>query len=150
VKARLLAIEPSGTEVLIKVTHCGVCHSDLQFWEGFYDLGGDKRFKISDRGVVLPSAIGNEIPGTVAALGQDAEGVAVGDHRIVYPWIDCGHCRHCKAGEDNLCSQQQSLGVMRDGGFASHVVVPYSRFLVDPGNVDRRSHAHLAVLASRC
>jgi alcohol dehydrogenase, propanol-preferring len=100
--------------------------------------------------MVLPRAIDHEILRTVAALGQDAEGVAVGDHCIVYPWIDCGHRRHCKAGEDNLCSQQQSLGVMRDGGFASHVVVPHPRYLVDPGNVDRRSHAHLAVLASRC
>jgi propanol-preferring alcohol dehydrogenase len=128
--------KPAATEVLIKVTHCGVCHSDLHFWEGFYDLGGGKRFNITDRGVVLPRAIGHEILGTVAALGPDAEGVAVGDRRIVYPWIGCGHCRRCEAGEDNLCAKQRSLGVMQDGGFASHVVVPHSRYLVDHGNVD--------------
>ena len=128
--------EPSGTEVLIQVTHCSVCHSDLHFWEGYYDLGGGKRFNITDRGVVLPRAIGHEILGNVAAVGPDAEGLAVGDRRIVYPWIGCGHCRRCEAGDDNLCAQQRSLGVMQDGGFASHVILPHSRYLVDPGNVD--------------
>ena len=128
--------EPVGTEVLVAVTHCGVCHSDLHFWEGFYELGGGKRLMLAERGVTLPRAIGHEILGTVAALGPDAAGVAVGDRRIVYPWVGCGSCRRCRAGEDNLCTTQRSLGVMQDGGFASHVVVPHARYLVDPGDVD--------------
>jgi len=127
---------PTGTEVLVEVTHCGVCHSDLHFWEGFYELGGGKRMLLTDRGVTLPRAIGHEILGRVAALGPLAEGVAVGDRRIVYPWVGCGTCRRCQVGEDNLCTAQRSLGVMQDGGFASHVVVPHARYLVDPGDVD--------------
>ena len=128
--------EPQGTEVLIEVTHCGVCHSDLHFWEGHYELGGGKRMLLRDRGVTLPRAIGHEILGRVAKLGPEADGVSVGDRRIVYPWIGCGQCRRCRAGEDNLCIDQRSLGVMRDGGFGSHVLVPHSRYLVDPGEVD--------------
>jgi alcohol dehydrogenase/propanol-preferring alcohol dehydrogenase len=128
--------EPTGTEVLIAVTHCGVCHSDLHFWEGFYELGGGKRMELRERGVTLPRAIGHEILGRVAKLGPDAQGVAVGDRRIVYPWLGCGQCRRCRAGDDNLCLNQRSLGVMQDGGFASHVVVPHPRYLVDPGDVD--------------
>lgn len=128
--------EPQGTEVLIEVTHCGVCHSDLHFWEGVYDLGGGKKMLLRDRGVTLPRALGHEILGRVARLGPDASGVSVGDRRIVYPWIGCGKCRRCRVGEDNLCAAQSSLGVMQDGGFASHVVVPHSRYLVDPGDVD--------------
>jgi alcohol dehydrogenase/propanol-preferring alcohol dehydrogenase len=128
--------EPTGTEVLIAVTHCGVCHSDLHFWEGFYELGGGKRMMLSERGVTLPRAIGHEILGRVAKLGPDAEGVAIGDRRIVYPWVGCGTCRRCQAEEDNLCLKQRSLGVLQDGGFASHVVVPHPRYLVDPGDVD--------------
>jgi alcohol dehydrogenase/propanol-preferring alcohol dehydrogenase len=54
----------------------------------------------------------------------------------VYPWLGCGQCRRCRAGDDNLCLSQRSLGVMQDGGFASHVVVPHPRYLVDPGDVD--------------
>jgi alcohol dehydrogenase/propanol-preferring alcohol dehydrogenase len=127
---------PAGTEVLVEVTHCGVCHSDLHFWEGYYDLGSGKRMLLRDRGVTLPRAIGHEILGRVAKLGPDAEGVAVGDRRIVYPWVGCGHCRRCRVGEDNLCVAQRSLGVMQDGGFGSHVVVPHARYLVDPGDVD--------------
>ena len=128
--------EPTGTEVLIEVTHCGVCHSDLHFWEGGYDLGGGKRMLLKDRGVTLPRAVGHEILGRVAKLGPDASGVAVGDRRIVYPWLGCGTCRWCKAEQDNLCPNQRSLGVVQNGGFASHVLVPHPRYLVDPGNVD--------------
>ncbi len=128
--------EPTGTEVLIEVTHCGVCHSDLHFWDGFYELGGGKRMLLCDRGVTLPRAIGHEILGRVAKLGPDADGVQVGDRRIVYPWIGCGTCRRCRAGEDNLCANMRSLGVMQDGGFGSHVLVPHPRYLVDPGDVD--------------
>ena len=66
--------EPKGTEVLIEVTHCGVCHSDLHIWEGYYDIGGGKKMSLKDRGVVLPLAMGHEIVGRVAKLGPDAKG----------------------------------------------------------------------------
>ncbi|EXJ87207.1 hypothetical protein A1O3_04166 [Capronia epimyces CBS 606.96] len=151
-----------GSEVLIQVSHCAICHSDLHFWEGFYDLGGGKRFNISDRGVKLPRAIGHEIAGVVAQLGPDAAAaaaggggdagadggsgggaadadavsLAVGDRKIVYPWLGCGQCRRCLQGDDHLCGSQRSLGVMQHGGFASHVVVPHPKYLVDPGSVD--------------
>lgn len=127
---------PKDGEVLIKVTHCGVCHSDLHLWEGYYDLGGGKRFNFSERGVTLPIAAGHEILGIVAAKGPDATGVNVGDRRIVYPWIGCGHCRKCLLGQDNMCSSQQSLGIKKDGGFSTHVLVRDAKYLVDPGNVD--------------
>jgi len=128
--------EPTGTEVLLEVTHCGVCHSDLHFWEGSYDLGGGKVYKISDRGVKLPRAVGHEIAGKVIKTGSEADGVAVGASRLIYPWIGCGTCRRCLQGNDNLCAKQRSLGVLQDGGFASHVVVPHPRYLVDPGTLD--------------
>ncbi|KAJ9660573.1 hypothetical protein H2198_002510 [Neophaeococcomyces mojaviensis] len=128
--------EPTGTQVLLEVTHCGVCHSDLHFWEGSYDLGGGKVFKISERGVKLPRAIGHEIAGRVVKLGPDATSIEIGSSRIVYPWVGCGTCRRCQQGDDNLCAKQRSLGVLEDGGFASHVVVPHPKYLVDPGSLD--------------
>ena len=82
--------EPKGTEVLLEVTHCGVCHSDLHIWEGFYDVGGGQKMSLKDRGVVLPLAMGHEIVGRVVNLGPDARGVKVGDIRIVFPWLGCG------------------------------------------------------------
>ena len=69
-------------------------------------------------------------------MGPDATGVAVGDLRIVYPWLGCGECIHCKAEEDNMCQKQRSLGVVQNGGFGSHVLVPHPRYLVDAEGVD--------------
>ena len=105
--------EPKGTEVLVEVTHCGVCHSDLHIWEGYYDIGGGKKMSLKDRGVVLPLAMGHEIVGRVAKLGPDAKGVKVGDLRIVFPWLGCGTCDKCLAEEDNMCLTPRSLGVYR-------------------------------------
>jgi propanol-preferring alcohol dehydrogenase len=128
--------QPSGTEILLEVTHCGVCHSDLHFWKGFYNLGGGKVMKVTDRGVTFPRAPGHEIIGRVVAMGPDAVGVSLGDLRIVYPWIGCGACDRCRDEQDNMCTEQKSLGVIQHGGFGSHVIAPHPRYLVDPGTVD--------------
>ena len=140
----VLAREPKGTEVALKVTHSGVCHSDLHFWKGYYDMGGGKTMNLADRGVVLPRAPGHEVVGRVSKLGPDAQGVMVGDLRIVFPWLGCGICEVCLKGHDNLCTKPNIIGVMQDGGFGEQVVVPDARFLVDPGDVDPAYAATLA------
>ncbi len=128
---------PQGTQVLVEVTHCGVCHSDLHFWEGVLDLGGPEKTPITAIGLKPPLTLGHEIYGVVAALGPDAagKGVKVGDKRIVFPWVGCGECERCLAEEDNLCAKGAAIGVRQPGGFGSHVVVPHPRHLVDPGDV---------------
>ena len=128
--------EPKGTEVLVEVTHCGVCHSDLHIWDGHYDLGGGKRMLLKDRGIVLPLAMGHEIVGRVSKLGPDAAGVRPGDLRIVFPWVGCGTCAACRAEEDNMCLSPRSHGVYQHGGYATHVVAPHPRHLIDPGALD--------------
>lgn len=128
--------EPKGTEIVIQTTHCGLCHSDLHFWEGEYNLGGGKIMKIAERGVTFPRAPSHEIFGTVIAVGPEAKGVKVGDKRIVYPWVGCGTCDRCKATEENLCATMKPIGVITHGGMAEKVLVPHPRYLVDPGNVD--------------
>ncbi|MBX9701355.1 MAG: alcohol dehydrogenase catalytic domain-containing protein, partial [Acetobacteraceae bacterium] len=50
--------EPQGAQVLLEVTHAGVCHSDLHIWEGEYDLGSRGKMRLTDRGVTLPLAMG--------------------------------------------------------------------------------------------
>jgi alcohol dehydrogenase/propanol-preferring alcohol dehydrogenase len=129
--------EPTGTEVLLEVTHCGVCHSDLHIWDGYYDVGGGQKMSLKDRGVTLPLAMGHEIIGRVVKLGPDATGVKPGDIRIVYPWLGCGKCDKCLAEEDNMCTvAARSLGVYQNGGYGTHVVAPHPRHLVDPGTLD--------------
>jgi D-arabinose 1-dehydrogenase-like Zn-dependent alcohol dehydrogenase len=126
--------EPAGAEVVLKVDACGVCHSDLHMWEGFFDLGGGKQLDIR-QSIALPRALGHEIAGTVVAVGPDVRDVRPGDRRVVFPWIGCGECARCAAGEEHLCAAQRNLGTRRDGGFASHVLVPHERYLIDFGGV---------------
>jgi alcohol dehydrogenase/propanol-preferring alcohol dehydrogenase len=54
---------------------------------------------------------------------------------VVFPWIGCGECSLCKAGDEHLCNAPQALGIHRDGGFADHVVVPHPRYLLDYGSL---------------
>src|SRR5207237_1786221 len=78
--------EPAGSEVVLKVDACGVCHSDLHIWEGFFDLGGGRQLDIR-AGIGLPRALGHEIAGTVIAVGPEVHEVRPGDRRVVFPWI---------------------------------------------------------------
>src|SRR3974377_1312559 len=120
---------PHGTEVLVRVTCCGVCHSYLHVQDGYFALGGDKRLDITkDR--ALPFTLGHEIAGVVEAAGEDADGAVVGREVAVYPWIGCGACPACRAGEENMCSAHHHLGVAVDGGFATYVLVPHQRYLL--------------------
>lgn len=127
---------PTGTEVLVKVSHCGVCHSDLHLWKGEYDLGGGKKLNILERGVKLPRAPGHEVLGEVVAVGPEAKGVKIGDKRVIYPWMGCGTCAVCLRGDENMCDKPHAIGVIHHGGFSSHVIVPHPRYLFDYGNVD--------------
>jgi alcohol dehydrogenase/propanol-preferring alcohol dehydrogenase len=129
--------EPVGEEVLIEVTHCGVCHSDLHIWEGSYDMGSRGKMSLKDRGVVLPLAMGHEIVGRVAKLGPDAQGVKVGDVRIVFPWLGCGKCDRCLSGQDNMCQvAARSMGVFQNGGYATHVIARSPKHLVAFDGID--------------
>jgi D-arabinose 1-dehydrogenase-like Zn-dependent alcohol dehydrogenase len=121
---------PRGSEVLVRVERCGVCHSDLHLQDGYFALGADKRLDITkDR--TLPFTLGHEIAGVIESAGEDAEGAIVGKRVAVYPWIGCGTCAACRAGEENLCSAHRHLGITADGGFASHVLIPHPRYLFD-------------------
>ena len=128
--------EPTGKQILLETTYCGVCHSDLHIWEGRYDLGGGRVMNMKDRGLSLPLALGHEIVGRVVKLGPDATGVKVGDIRIVFPWVGCGTCKKCLAEEDNMCATGRSLGVFQNGGYGTHIIAQHSGHLVDPGTLD--------------
>jgi alcohol dehydrogenase, propanol-preferring len=122
---------PSGREVLLRVKAAGVCHSDIHLSEGGYDLGQGKRLNVADRGVKLPLTMGHEVVGEVVALGPDAAGVAVGDVRLVFPWIGCGRCPACRRGTENLCKAPNCIGVHRPGGYADHILVPDAKYLLE-------------------
>ena len=121
---------PTGSEALIRTTHCGVCHSDIHLQEGHFDLGGGKHLDIKS-GRPLPFTLGHEIAGTLEAVGPAAKGVTLGTRYAVYPWIGCHKCGLCQRGDEHLCATPRALGVALDGGFASHVLVPDAKYLLD-------------------
>lgn len=126
--------QPQGSEVIVKVGSCGVCHSDVHLHDGYFDLGGDAKLDMT-RTVKPPRTLGHEIAGVVVAVGPDAHGVKFGERRVVFPWIGCGQCSLCAAGHEHLCNSPKALGIHRDGGFADHVAVPHPRYLLDYGNL---------------
>src|SRR3954471_11140732 len=134
--------QPEGTQVLIRVKAAGVCHSDLHIWEGGYDLGhGRKPLSLKDRGVSLPRTMGHETVGEVLAFGPDAGteargGLKLGDVALVYPWLGCGKCDACLAGDENMCLKPASLGVYCDGGYADHMTVPHPKYLLNLKGLD--------------
>lgn len=101
---------PGPGELLIEVSACGVCRTDLHVADG--DIVGN-----------LPIIPGHEIVGTVASLGEGSEGFALGS-RVGVPWLGrtCGCCRYCRSGRENLCDAPLFTGFTRDGGFATHCV----------------------------
>jgi alcohol dehydrogenase, propanol-preferring len=139
---------PQGAEVLMRITRSGVCHSDLHIWEGYFDLGGGKRFYVKERGCVPPFTPGHEPFGVVEALGAKARGIRIGQKKLIYPWIGCGKCAVCKAGQDNYCvSGSRFLGVNRPGAYSTHVLVPDPRYLLDTTGIDDSFAATLACSA---
>ncbi len=136
--------QPGPDEVLMRLTHCGVCHSDVHIREGGFDLGGGIRMKLSDRGTQLPLTLGHEPIGIVQAVGARVTGIEVGRRYLVNPWIGCGQCWACKTNRDNLCNNMRAMGVGIQGGFATHLLVPHPRYLVDAEGLDPATTAVLA------
>ena len=102
---------PAADEVLIRVTACGVCRTDLHIADG--ELPAHK----------LPLVLGHEVVGVVVAVGTDTHQLAVGD-RVGVPWLgsSCRHCRYCHTQRENLCDAARFTGYDRDGGYAQYMV----------------------------
>jgi propanol-preferring alcohol dehydrogenase len=103
--------EPGAGQVLVRVSACAVCRTDLHIVDG--ELPDPK----------LPLIPGHEIVGVVAALGDGADHFSVGD-RVGIPWLGwtCGACGFCRSGRENLCDHARFTGYQIDGGFADFTV----------------------------
>lgn len=130
VRAEHPAPTPTGTEVLVRVQAAGVCHTDVHTRSGCYDLGGGKLLRMNERGIRLPLTLGHEIAGEAVQGGEQVPASMLGKRYLVYPWIGCGVCEVCQAGQENMCAAPRSLGIFRAGGYSDHVLVPHSRYLI--------------------
>src|ERR1700749_4481172 len=95
----------SGTDVLVKVSTCGVCHSDLHIADGYFDLGNGRRTPMGRGEKGLPFTPGHEGFGQVFALGDDPGDLVIGRRGVGYPWIGCGRqdCYLCARGDEHMC-----------------------------------------------
>ncbi len=123
---------PEGAQVLIEVTHCGVCHSDVHLHDGFFDAGDGNKIDTSRR--PLPFTLGHEIEGTIIAVGSDVKDVKVGERTVVYPWSGCGECRDCQNDREHICLGK-GLGTAWAGGFSTHCLVPHERYCLNADGV---------------
>lgn len=105
--------EPAAKEVLIQVSVCGVCHTELDEIEG------------RTRPTILPMVLGHQVVGTVVKLGVETSKLALG-HRVGVAWIfsACGHCKFCSEGNENLCDKFLATGKDINGGYAEYMTVP--------------------------
>ena len=103
--------EPAAGQVLVKVSACAVCRTDLHVLDG--ELPHPK----------LPLIPGHEIVGRVAGLGEGVEAFEIGQ-RVGIPWLGwtCGDCGHCRGGRENLCDAARFTGYTLDGGYAEYTV----------------------------
>src|SRR5262249_6956534 len=101
--------EPVGSEVVVRIRRCGVCHSDVHLQDGYFVLGPDKRLDVT-AGRSLPFTLGHEIAGVVERVGPQAQDARAGAEVAVYPWIGCGTCPACVAGGGDMGAAPRPLG----------------------------------------
>jgi len=104
---------PDVREVLVRVSACGICRTDLDYLkEGLRPPGK------------LPLVLGHEASGIVEQTGEGVKSYRRGDRVIICCIVPCGHCRPCMSGRENLCDAMDIIGASRHGAYAEHVAVP--------------------------
>jgi len=105
--------EPGPGQLLLEVTACGVCHTELDEIEGRTPPPR------------LPVTPGHQVVGRVAEAGPGADRSRIDEIAgVAWIWSACGHCRHCLSGNENLCPNFLATGRDADGGYAEYMRVP--------------------------
>ena len=121
-------------QVLIRVTHSGICGTDLKIYSGAIP-------------VKYPRIMGHEMIGEVAE-GTGDSAFQPGDRVIVDPELFCGACFHCRIGQTHLCPNGMLLGRDANGGFAEYVTAPASHVFRLPDSIDSRTAPLIQVLTT--
>lgn len=113
---------PEPGEVLVKITYCGICGSDLEAYkEGTFPI---------------PVVLGHELAGVIEEVGSDIENWKIGDRVAIDAILPCGECYSCKNGDTNLCYEVMTgIGYGRNGGFSEYVSAPTSALIALPDSI---------------
>jgi 2-desacetyl-2-hydroxyethyl bacteriochlorophyllide A dehydrogenase len=134
-----IPIAPAAGEVQIRVSHCGICGTDLHVFHGEMD-----------HRVTKPAIIGHEMSGVIESVGADVSGWAMGDRVTVRPLVSCGACPACKAGHSHICQKLKVIGVDRPGAMQRLWTVPVHTLHRLPDALSLKEGALIEPIAVAC
>ncbi len=132
-------VEPGPGQVQIRVSHCGICGTDLHIFHG----------KMDHR-VHMPQIFGHEMSGSIAAIGAGVEGFSAGDRVTVRPLDPCGACPACKAGHSHICQKLKFIGIDTPGAMQGLWTVPAHTLHRLPASLSFEQAALIEPLAVAC
>ncbi len=136
---------PTPTELLVAVTWCGICGSDLKEWQAGPVVIADGPHHATH--ATPPITMGHEFIGVVADVGSAVTGWAPGDRVALEGELRCGVCWQCRRGNYHLCAMAAYLGFNTDGGLAEYVTVDSAQAVRIPDGVDDKAAALLEPLS---
>ena len=108
-------------EALLKVLYCGICGADVA------SFTGNQPF------TTYPRIPGHEFSAQIVEISENDKGLKVGDIVTCNPYFNCGECYSCKRGIVNACTDNQTMGVQRDGSFQEYITMPVERIIDGKG-----------------
>lgn len=112
---------PKKNEALLKVLYCGICGADVA------SFTGNQPF------TTYPRIPGHEFSAQIVEIGENDKGLKSGDIVTCNPYFNCGECYSCKRGIVNACTDNQTMGVQRDGSFQEYITMPVERIIDGKG-----------------
>ena len=132
-------VAPKAGEVQLKISHCGICGTDLHIFHGAMDARVD-----------MPLVMGHEMSGTVHEVGEGVDDYTEGDKVVVMPLAPCGNCPACAAGHSHICHNLNFLGIDTPGAFQSYWTVPAYTLHRMPAQLSLAHGALIEPLAVAC
>ena len=132
-------VAPAAGEVQIRVSHCGICGTDLHVFHG-----------AMDHRVTKPAIIGHEMSGVIETVGDNVAGWAAGDRVTVRPLDSCGACPACLAGNSHICMKLKFIGIDRPGAMQKLWTVPAATLHRLPESLSLKQGALIEPIAVAC
>ena len=132
-------VVPAAGEVQIRVSHCGICGTDLHLFHG-----------AMDHRVTKPAVIGHEMSGVIESVGEAVTGWAAGDRVTVRPLDSCGECPACIAGNSHICMKLKFIGIDRPGAMQKLWTVPAHTLHRLPDSLSLKEGALIEPIAVAC
>lgn len=128
---------PKKGEALLKVRYCGICGADVSSYTGNQPF------------TTYPRIPGHEFSAEIAEIAPNDKGLKIGDLVTANPYFNCGSCYACKRGIVNACTDNQTMGVQRDGSFSEYITMPIER-IISGGSLSAKELALIEPFAISC